>query len=529
MFGIALAAAGLWTFCVASAPVLSPPAIAVFAALFVSDATVLLLVRHDWGPVDAALMLRLAWIGLWIRTAAEERPRTALLLLLGAVPAFLIYEKLNNVVLLAPLAVMLAVGGRPRLRRAAVAAIGFAIGLVPFAVVNAIGRGVSFAAARQPLPEGPAASVARYAVSTLELPAGDVIRAYILGVHAPLWMRAAETASGVLCAVFVVAVWWTRPRGTAIARLAVAALAAYAVTLASVAALFMRSSFPHHWFVATPFQYVAVACAAQALGQTSSRRGTLRVAAPLLTLVLAVRAVNISGVERDIGMRRTSILFDRSLTTIAQYAADHRDAATFIAADWGFGVQAYALSNGNLSMPEPFWQWGGDWTVATLEAAITAARRPTIVLASKERPPVSPLVTDDIVRSVDLISAGARTTIDRQIADLRAVRVVSFAPSSLPPPMPCTRAPSPPAHVRVETNSGGFVAVAWDAPAAGADRYLVDIGDAPGALRPVSRNAGRWPRFAAGGVPNGTYYLRVRAENACGISVASDELRVAVP
>jgi hypothetical protein len=83
--------------------------------------------------------------------------------------------------------------------------------------------------------------------------------------------------------------------------------------------------------------------------------------------------------------------------------------------------------------------------------------------------------------------------------------------------------------VRVETNSGGFVAVAWDAPAAGADRYLVDIGDAPGALRPVSRNAGRWPRFAAGGVPNGTYYLRVRAENACGISVASDELRVAVP
>src|SRR5262245_31654684 len=89
LFGIALAAIGLWTFCVLSAPALSPPALVVFALLLVSDASALLLVRHDSGPAAVSLMLRLAWLGVWLRAACDERPRLVPLLLIGAIPGLL--------------------------------------------------------------------------------------------------------------------------------------------------------------------------------------------------------------------------------------------------------------------------------------------------------------------------------------------------------------------------------------------------------------------------------------------------------
>lgn len=53
--------------------------------------------------------------------------------------------------------------------------------------------------------------------------------------------------------------------------------------------------------------------------------------------------------------------------------------------------------------------------------------------------------------------------------------------------------------------------------------YVVEAGTAPGAanLGTVSVSA---TAFTAGGVPAGTYFLRVRAVNTVGSSVASNEV-----
>src|SRR5439155_4036004 len=162
----------------------------------------------------------------------------------------------------------------------------------------------------------------------------------------------------------------------------------------------------HHWIVATPFQYLAAVFAVQALARAGKRRMMAFVVAPALALFLALRALNVVALERDLVARRASLGFHPSKTTVAQYVVDHRDDATFVAADWGFGVQIYILSNGTLAVAEPFWSWGGQWNVERLDAYVTPPGRPIIVLLAKGPAAVSSDATKDIVKTVDVITNG---------------------------------------------------------------------------------------------------------------------------
>lgn len=76
--------------------------------------------------------------------------------------------------------------------------------------------------------------------------------------------------------------------------------------------------------------------------------------------------------------------------------------------------------------------------------------------------------------------------------------------------------------------SGSDVRLTWSAPAAGsaadaATSYVLEAGTIPGASNLVSVNIGNITSFAAA-VPPGTYYVRVRAVNARGISDPSNEV-----
>jgi hypothetical protein len=532
MLGIVLAAIGLWAFCVLSSPAISPLALSAFVLLFVSDVTGLLLVRHDGGPVAVALMLRLVWLGLWVRTAFDERPGRLSLLLLGAIPSFLVYEKLNNVVLVGPLAVMMLVADRDvRGKRAATITIGFLIGLIPLVLVNLLGHGISFRAIVQQRPAGIAstADIAAFVLAVVGLGNGDVMREYILGVRSAAWIRTSELVFAAVCAVLVIAVAWTHGRRDRDARLAAGSLAAYALTILLMAILILRISSPWHWFVATPFQYLAVALGIQALARTVRPRTAALLVAPVLAIFLPMRAANVVALERDFAARRASLGFDPSKTTVAQYAVDHRHDATFVAADWGFGVQIYALSNGTLSVAEPFWSWGNQWNINRLESHVTVPGQPVFVLIPKGHAAVSDAVTADIVRSVDAIADGKRLPVDPPLDGSPVIRVLKFAPPTPAGAAPCESAPDAPTGLRVETNSGGFVALAWTAPAVRPDRYILDVGNAPASPNATARELDRWPLFTSLGVPRGTYYVRVRAKNACGTSAASPELEVIVP
>jgi hypothetical protein len=76
--------------------------------------------------------------------------------------------------------------------------------------------------------------------------------------------------------------------------------------------------------------------------------------------------------------------------------------------------------------------------------------------------------------------------------------------------------------------SGRSVFMSWTPPTTGApaSNYLLEAGSAPGLADFVVIPLGLTTSFSAGGVPDGTFWLRLRASNASGVSPPSSELGV---
>ena len=89
---------------------------------------------------------------------------------------------------------------------------------------------------------------------------------------------------------------------------------------------------------------------------------------------------------------------------------------------------------------------------------------------------------------------------------------------------------SPPLSLSAAVN-GNLVALSWSPPASGGPviSYLVDAGTAPGVTNLVTFNTGNTlTSLTVPGVPNGTYYVRVRAVDGSGASLPSNEVTVLV-
>jgi hypothetical protein len=92
----------------------------------------------------------------------------------------------------------------------------------------------------------------------------------------------------------------------------------------------------------------------------------------------------------------------------------------------------------------------------------------------------------------------------------------------VPPP------PGAPAAFVFAVN-GSTVTLAWQ-PAAGiVSGYVIEGGSASGLANLAVLPLGPVTAYTAGGVPRGTYYVRVRATNAGGPGPASNEVTINVP
>ncbi len=83
----------------------------------------------------------------------------------------------------------------------------------------------------------------------------------------------------------------------------------------------------------------------------------------------------------------------------------------------------------------------------------------------------------------------------------------------------------------VAASNGSSVAMSWTAPSTGGapNSYVIEAGSGPGAANLARIPTGNpTPSFVAIGVPNGLYFLHVRATNAFGTSPPSNEVSVVV-
>ncbi len=93
----------------------------------------------------------------------------------------------------------------------------------------------------------------------------------------------------------------------------------------------------------------------------------------------------------------------------------------------------------------------------------------------------------------------------------------------------CTAVPQPPTNLAF-TKNGSFLTFTWTAPAGTPPTgYTFAVGSAPGLSNLVVSATGTTATALAGNAPNGDYYVRVLAQNACGLSRPSNEVFVKVP
>ena len=189
LLGILFVSTGILLFCWRAGKSLNPLAKTLFLVLLLTDVSVLLASRHDWGPVALALLLRLVFLGVWlggegIGIAPSLRNSFAL----GCIVAIAILEKLSSSVLLFPLAwIFLQNAKRRNLKHGFAALGGLAAGSIPLVLVNlwtlhAKGYLISLRdALKGDLPALDWSGILGFSQLYLELGNGRLIRGFILG------------------------------------------------------------------------------------------------------------------------------------------------------------------------------------------------------------------------------------------------------------------------------------------------------------------------------------------------------------
>lgn len=94
----------------------------------------------------------------------------------------------------------------------------------------------------------------------------------------------------------------------------------------------------------------------------------------------------------------------------------------------------------------------------------------------------------------------------------------------------CTSGPAAPSGLRIVSNVGGTVVLAWTASASGTPTtYIVEAGSSPGGANLANSDlGGTSTSLTALNVGRGTYYVRIRGKNACGVGSASNEIVLVV-
>ena len=92
----------------------------------------------------------------------------------------------------------------------------------------------------------------------------------------------------------------------------------------------------------------------------------------------------------------------------------------------------------------------------------------------------------------------------------------------------CTSTPGASANLSASVSAASTLTFAWLAAPGAPTSYMIQVGSAAGLANLALINAGNATSYTVGGVPNGTYFAKVIAANACGSGPASNEVTVTV-
>ncbi len=346
--GIIIAMIALFGFSVRLSIVLPRLEFAILSFLIISDATLLLLVRHDYGPVALALLFRLGFLSTWLACETGKGLRRGGAFLLGLWVGLAIVEKLSSCVLILVLVVVIARAQDRRISLAFSGAKGFLLGISPLALINAYtlwagGYAISFRDVDSSMvnSHGFASFLKRF----LSLGSGVEARAFVLGDKATVFPAVVEMTL-VVSAIAIVAMAAWRSSSVLIRSAGTAVFAYVAVGVGLL--VLPGNTLMWHWVIGTPIQYMAIALGLAGLRGPGAP--VIRWMSPALSAVVAAlcfaRLLRLFGLVLALWVGQYSKSFDPSLTNLGRFAASCSEDVVFLTTSWGVGTQIYCLADG---------------------------------------------------------------------------------------------------------------------------------------------------------------------------------------
>jgi hypothetical protein len=430
LLGILFVITGVMLFCVIGGSGLSAGELLVFMALLLTDLTVVLSTRHDWGPTALGLLFRLILIATWIHGETGNFTSAGNTFLLGSVVGIAIFEKLSSVVLIVPLILILVLSrGRRSVRHGLACIAGLTVGGMPLILANmaTLLTNRSLISLNGVIVQHKLTfyGFVEYFYEYLSLGGGNILSGWILGK--PRMMSGYVDVSLISALILLIAVIDIRYSkvNKFLATSGIMLLCYGTVGIALY--LFPRPTLVHHWIIGTPFQYAAIAFALMGI---FDQNGQIRLGPKFLRItficivgcLLISRLLGMISVGKSFLHDDASITWDPSLTEIGYFAARQSNESFFIAADWGVGTQIYCLGNGQTRLVyELFWNYKGPAEIGHV-IEITGKKN-LYVVVKKPESGLNPCVTSHILRDVEKLRGWKEVPIEKEIAELKAVQV----------------------------------------------------------------------------------------------------------
>ena len=205
----------------------------------------------------------------------------------------------------------------------------------------------------------------------------------------------------------------------------------------------------------------------------------------------------------------------RSQTALGPSSASNEVALTTFAAPSRPRDLAFTLAGSTVTF-----SWGASSSGGVVEYVIEAGSAPggADLAQAPTGSPVPGFTASSVPAGTYYVRVRARGVTGQSAASNDVVVVL--------PPSPLV--PGSPGNLAVNV-AGNFVSLSWQAPSGAlVDTYVLEAGTSPGSADVLSAPIGVATTLVQNGVPSGTYYVRVRARNAYGMSGPSNEVAAVV-
>lgn len=190
--------------------------------------------------------------------------------------------------------------------------------------------------------------------------------------------------------------------------------------------LLPMDTFIYHYLFAVPFLYISISISLNISNLKYKRTRYVYVLFLIFLSFLTInRILNYSNVLNKLSKGSYSEIFHPEYTTLAKLASQKATDSVFIAADWGFGIQIYLFSNGaEKAVYEPFWNYN---SIDQLENTILNSGKKYLYLVNHRAPSnIRKENTIKIMSDINKINFLTQVEIEQEFKNLKLFKINKY-------------------------------------------------------------------------------------------------------